>query len=131
MPKYKVSREAAKQKQTELIAKLETGVKDLRGSEQYKAFLDSASKFHAYSFGNIMLINLQYPSASRVAGYRAWQALGRQVRKGEKGIAIMAPRPFKDHADGCARGRCECPQAGVGFTSVSVFDVAQTEGDDL
>ena len=119
------------QKREELAAQLEQGVAALRDSEQFKRYLDVAARFHTYSFGNQILIGMQCPVASRVAGYKTWQGMGRQVRKGEKGIRILAPRPWKEHRDGCARGKCECPDGGVGFASVSVFDVSQTDGDDL
>ena len=70
---------------------LEQGIKDLTSSERWTAWLESAAKFHHYSFGNQLLIALQRPDASRVAGFRAWQELGRQVLKGEHGIRILAP----------------------------------------
>ena len=60
-------------------------------SSQMQAYLSAMARFHKYSLGNIILIQLARPEASRVAGYQAWRRLGRQVKKGEKGIAIMAP----------------------------------------
>ncbi|MCH8007544.1 MAG: hypothetical protein IIC91_01640 [Chloroflexi bacterium] len=119
------------QKREELADKLAQGVAALRDSEEFKRYLDVAARFHSYSFGNQILIGMQCPDASRVAGYRTWQGMGRQVRKGEKGIRILAPRPWKEHRDGCVRGKCDCPDGGVGFATVSVFDVSQTDGDDL
>ena len=67
-------------------------------SEQMLAYLSAMARFHNYSWGNIILISLGHPGASRVAGYQTWRRLGRQVKKGEHGIAIMAPivrRPGK------------------------------------
>ena len=119
------------QKREELADKLAQGVAALRDSAEFQRYLNVAARFHSYSFGNQILIGMQCPDASRVAGYKTWQSTGRQVRKGERGIRILAPRPWKEHRDGCARGKCDCPDGGVGFTSVSVFDVSQTDGDDL
>ena len=81
------------QKREELADKLAQGVAALRDSEDFKRYLDVAARFHSYSFGNQILIGMQCPDASRVAGYRTWQGMGRQVRKGERGIRILAPRP--------------------------------------
>ena len=118
-------------KREELADKLAQGVAALRDSAEFQRYLNVAARFHTYSFGNQILIGMQCPDASRVAGYKTWQSTGRQVRKGERGIRILAPRPWKEHRDGCPRGKCECPDGGVGFASVSVFDVSQTDGDDL
>jgi antirestriction protein ArdC len=95
-------------------------------SEGYRRFLAAMARFHDYSFGNVMLIVSQRPGATQVAGYRAWQKLGRQVRKGEKGITIMAPMLFKPKD---ANGTDE--DAFLRFRAVSVFDIAQTDGDAL
>lgn len=95
-------------------------------SESYRRFLAAMARFHDYSFGNVMLIVSQRPDASHVAGYRAWQKLGRQVRKGEKGITIMAPMLFKPKS---ADGSDE--DGFLGFRAVSVFDISQTDGEDL
>ena len=93
-------------------------------SEGYRRFLAAMARFHDYSFGNVLLIVAQRPGATRVAGYRTWQKLGRQVRKGEKGITIMAPMLFKpkDASD---------EDALLRFRAVSVFDISQTDGEDL
>jgi len=95
-------------------------------SAAYRRFLSAMARFHDYSFGNVMLIVSQRPGATQVAGYRAWQKLGRQVRKGEKGIAIMAPMLFKPK-DANATDE----DAFLRFRAVSVFDISQTDGDDL
>ena len=87
-----MTREASTQDHTaEALDLLAQGVADLTTTERWSDWLTTAAKFHRYSFGNQMLIALQRPGATRVAGYRAWQGLGRQVRKGEKGIRILAP----------------------------------------
>jgi len=115
-----------------LIQQLEAGK-----SETLTAYLAAMARFHAYSFGNILSIARQRPTATRVAGFHAWKELGRFVKKGEKGIQILAPmvghRRRKDDAD---RNRTQEDNAKpapvlIGFRAVYVFDVAQTEGADL
>jgi hypothetical protein len=108
--------------------------------------LDTAAKFHTYSLGNVLLIGLQAPTATRVAGFRTWKSLGRQVRKRERGIAILAPCTYRPKTATTAtdsareqasdeRGGEAAPATGGrqlrGFRVVHVFDVAQTEGDPL
>ncbi len=79
-----------------LTKQLEEGIKDFFESDRYKEYLDVMSKFHNYSSNNIGLILLQKPDASRVAGFNAWKNnFKRSVSKGEKGIAILAPAPWK------------------------------------
>ncbi len=80
----------AKQLAAEALDKLRTAL-NAGHSDTLAAHLRAMARFHDYSFGNIMLIASQRPDATRVAGYRTWQKLGRQVRKGEKGILIIAP----------------------------------------
>lgn len=85
-----------KQKVQEITEKLEQGIKELFESEKYKTYLNTMSKFHNYSFNNIMLIAMQKPDATLVAGFKAWQKnFDRHVKKGEKGIRILAPAPYK------------------------------------
>ena len=85
-----------KQKVKEITDKLEEGLKELFESEKYKNYLSTMSKFHNYSFNNTLLIALQRPDASLVAGYQAWQKnFKRHVKRGEKGIRILAPAPYK------------------------------------
>ena len=118
------------QKREELTAQLESGVAALRDSEEFRRYLDVAARFHSYSWGNQLLIGIQRPDATRVAGYRAWQGMGRQVLKGEKAIKILAPTFFRK-ACNCQR-ECDCRATeAVRFRSVSVFDIAQTDGDAL
>lgn len=110
----------------ELLASLKTEVESLTDSDQWKRWLETAARFHRYSFSNQLLILRQMPEATKVAGYRAWQELGRQVRKGEKGIWILAPMVKKvTEDDGTEHRTC------YGFRSVSVFDLSQTEGEPL
>ena len=85
-----------KQKVKEITDKLEEGLKELFESEKYKSYLSTMSKFHNYSFNNTLLIALQRPDATLVAGYQAWQKnFNRHVNKGERGIRILAPAPYK------------------------------------
>ena len=85
-----------KEKIKEITDKLEQGIKDLFESDKYKEYLSVMSKFHNYSFRNTILILMQKPDASRVAGFTAWQdKFKRSVKKGEKGIKILAPAPYK------------------------------------
>jgi len=93
-------------------------------SDQLVKYLDTMASFHAYSFGNCMMIARQCPTATHVAGFRAWKKLGRQVIKGQKGICILAPLIGK-------RDDGEEGKKVFGFRAVHVFDVSQTEGDDL
>jgi hypothetical protein len=105
-----------------LMGHLETMV----SGEDWQAFLSLASKFHNYSANNCMLISIQCPTATRVASFNKWKELGRYVKKGEKAISILAPCGFKyEDADGDERFMLR------GFKPVGVFDISQTEGDDL
>lgn len=113
----------SKQTLDDLAAQLDGGK-----SDSLVNFLAAMAKFHQYSWGNVLMILAQKPDATRVAGVRTWNGLGRVVRKGEKGIAIFAPMRFKDR---------EAAQVGeddgdrIGFRVVHVFDIAQTDGEPL
>lgn len=112
----------------EALEWLESGVVRILDDEAFKRYLSIAAKFHRYSANNCLLILMQRPDATRVAGYRAWQQLGRQVRKGEKGIKILAPISrtiAEDEETG------EKVRALVGFKTATVFDVSQTDGEEL
>ena len=118
----------------EITERLEKGVKDIFDSGRFYEYLSFMGRFHAYSVSNTILIWLQMPKASYVAGYRAWQEkFKRQVRKGEKAITILAPCPHKfvkevTNEDG------EKEQVEVtykNFRPVSVFDISQTDGEDV
>jgi len=106
-------------------------------SETLTAYLAAMARFHAYSFGNILSIARQRPTATHVAGFHAWKELGRFVKRGEKGIQILAPmvghRRKTDDADRNQTQDASAKPAPVliGFRAVYVFDVAQTEGADL
>ena len=99
-------------------------------SDGLKAYLAAMARFHQYSFGNIMLIASQQPEATHVAGYRAWQKLGRQVRKGEKAIVIIAP-VVRKRQDDEPRQDGDSDRYVAGFRAAHVFDIAQTEGEAL
>ncbi len=108
---------------------LAKAVDEVRTSETFRRYLDVQAQFHKYSWHNCLLILSQRPDASQVAGYRTWQKLGRQVPQGERGLMIFAPCPFKrevERDDGETEER-----DGIYFKPVHVFDVAQTDGEDL
>lgn len=118
----------------EITSQLETGVKELYESDNYKAYLDTMAKFHDYSVNNCILIWMQNPDATLVAGYQAWKnKFKRQVRKGEKAIRILAPCPHKykkevKDADG---NIVEREFNWTSFRAVNVFNLSQTDGDKL
>jgi len=130
----------------EITDKLEAGIKGIFNSDKYKDYLQTLSKFHNYSFNNCILIAMQKPDASHVAGFNDWRDnFKRQVKKGEKGIKILAPAPFKTKKmldavdadgkpvfDGNGRRKKEEKEITVpAFKIVSVFDVSQTDGEPL
>jgi N-terminal domain of anti-restriction factor ArdC len=113
-----------------LIEQLEAG-----RSDALTAYLDAMSRFHNYSFGNVLEIARQRPTATRVAGMYAWNQLGRSVKKGEKGIRILAPiigirRKADDEAKKDDPAYTNKPVL-VGFRNAYVFDVSQTDGAEL
>ncbi|RCW41584.1 ArdC-like ssDNA-binding domain-containing protein [Paenibacillus prosopidis] len=114
-------------KVNDLYAKLKEGVTQVYTSEQWKEVLLFQTRFHDYSFNNMMLILLQYPTATYVAGFEEWKKLGRHVKLGEKGLKIMAPsfKMKKDEETG------EQKKVLCGFHQVTVFDVSQTGGKEL
>lgn len=136
-----------KQKVQEITQKLEEGIKDVFESEKYKEYLTTMSKFHHYSFNNTMLIAMQKPDATLVAGYQAWQKnFDRHVKRGEKGIRILAPAPYKvkeeQEKTDPVTGELVLDKNGMpvieeveikipAFRVVPVFDVSQTEGKEL
>ena len=108
------------EKVKEITDKLEAGIRELMDSDKFRDYLKCLSKFHNYSLGNTILIALQRPDATLVAGYTAWKTqFGRQVQKGETGIRILAPTPYKKKVE------------EVAFKVVNVFDVSQTDGRPL
>ena len=100
-------------------------------SEHLRAYLGMMGRFRRYSVGNVLIIAMQRPGATRVAGFRTWQKLGRHVKEGEKGIRIFAPIVWrkKDNKQGSEEG--DETEELVRFRSVCVFDVAQTDGRPL
>ena len=115
-----------------LIRQVEAGK-----SETLAAYLTAMARFHNYSFGNIVAIARQRPTATRVAGFGTWKEMGRFVKRGEKGIQILAPmigyrRKNAEAAQNTdAEGNTKPQSTLIGFRAVYVFDVAQTEGEDL
>ncbi len=112
-----------------LVEALESGQ-----SEVLTQYLSAMARFHNYSFGNVMLIARQKPDATNVAGLRTWNSLGRFVKRGEKGILILAPMIGRKKADTATEATEDAkqPQAQLyGFRAVYVFDINQTEGKEL
>lgn len=136
-----------KQRVQELTDKLEQGLQDLFNSDSYRNYLSTMSKFHNYSFNNTLLIAMQKPDATLVAGFKAWHKnFDRHVKKGEKGIRILAPAPYKikeerDKIDPVTQellldkdGNPQKEEVEItipAFRAVSVFDVAQTDGKPI
>jgi N-terminal domain of anti-restriction factor ArdC len=115
-----------RQPQPEILQRFESAVAAIHDSESFRRWLDVSSRFHTYSLGNQLLIAMQRPDATRVAGFHAWRKLGRHVRKGEKGIAIMVPHVRTSTDDDGTEAR-RVSSFGTGY----VFDVSQTEGEPL
>lgn len=115
-------------------AELTAAVDGLSEDENWGRWLDTICQFHSYSFQNQLLIALQKPEATRVAGFKTWLRLKRPVQKGEKGISILAPRLItkRDEAGANVLDENGRPMKQiVGFTSATVFDISQTSGEDL
>lgn len=116
----------------EIAQQLEDGVKAVFESDQYKEYLRCMSKFHNYSVNNCLLIAMQRPDASLVAGYQTWRKEhGRQVKKGEKGIKILAPCKYKVETNEKDENGDPKLKELTGFRVITVFDYAQTEGKEL
>ncbi len=110
----------------DLLEKLHTEVEALVSGDDWQRMLDLSNQMHTYSFGNLLLIAAQRPGATMVAGYRKWQGLDRQVRRGERSIRILAPIVVKEtDEDGTVARKV------VGFRGVGVFDIGQTDGPAL
>lgn len=128
-----------------IMQNLETGVAELFTSERYQEYLKTMSKFHNYSFNNTLLIAMQRPDATLVTGYRNWQSMGRQVKKGEKGITIIAPAPIKRKKEQVVLDQDQKPVIGPDgkpkteevevtlpcFKAITVFDIEQTTGEPI
>lgn len=112
--------------QSDVLQRFEDAVGAIQDSESFRRWLDISSRFHKYSLGNQLLIAMQRPDATHVAGFHAWLKLGRHVVKGEKGIKIMVPLARKVTNDEGEEER-KVTRFGTGF----VFDVSQTDGEPL
>ena len=126
------------EKVKELTGKLEEGLLNLKNSDDFKKYLTCMSKFHSYSYNNTLLIMMQKPQATYVAGFNSWKNnFNRNVKKGEKGIRILAPAPIKKMVETKKtdiNGKQFIEQEEVTipiFKPVTVFDVSQTEGDPI
>lgn len=128
-----------------IMQSLESGVEELFTSNRYQEFLKTMAKFHNYSFNNTMLIAMQRPDVTLVTSYKNWQSMGRQVMKGEKGITIIAPAPYKKMKEKEVLDENQRPIMGTDgkpkteqvevtvphFKAVTVFDIAQTSGEPI
>ena len=122
----------------EMIKQIDEGVKAVFNSERYKEYLRFASNFTNYSPNNTMLISLQRPTATLVASYGKWRKVGRQVMKGETGIAIFAPIIYKTNQyvkseknDNETEETSEEQYKRIAFKKVYVYDISQTDGKDI
>ena len=136
-----------KDRMREIVDSIETGIKGLFESDKYRQYLSTMSRFHRYSVNNTMLIYMQRPDATHVAGFNKWRdQFGRNVLKGEKGIRIIAPTPYKKKVEEIktdpetnapvldADGKAIIEEKEIRipmFKVVSVFDVSQTAGKPL
>ncbi|MDD4984214.1 MAG: DUF192 domain-containing protein [Dehalococcoidales bacterium] len=139
---FAIESETKERKIDDVLKRLKEGVDSIQQSENFRNFLLTMSKFHNYSIGNLILIMLQKPDATRVAGFSTWKDLYRWVKKGEKGIAILAPcmPPKGSKPEATEVGTREEDEEKqekdteirpVYFKVVYVFDVSQTEGKPL
>ena len=136
-----------KDRMREIVDSIENGIKELFESDKYRQYLSTMSRFHRYSVNNTMLIYMQRPDATHVAGFNKWRdQFGRNVKKGEKGIKIIAPTPYKKKIEEIKRdpdtkaplldadGNAIMEEKEVKipmYKPVAVFDVSQTEGKPL
>lgn len=139
------SREKQAEQFKEITDKLEQGVSDVFSSDNYKQFLDTMAKFPRYSVNNNILIMMQKPDAQMCQSFTGWKEMGRFVKKGEKGIKILAPAPYtiqREQTKLDDRGNPMLDKDGEpimesveikvnAFKVVSTFDVSQTEGKEL
>lgn len=142
-----MEKKTMKEKMKELTDRMEQGVKEVFESGAYENYLKVMSKFHRYSYRNTVLIWMQNPDATYVAGYDAWKNdFNRYVKKGEKGIRIFAPSEYKiqreqqkidpvtnlPEVDGMGQPVMETVEIKQrGFMATTVFDILQTEGEEL
>jgi len=140
-------KQTSKDRMREIVDSIENGIKELFESDKYQQYLSTMSRFHRYSVNNTMLIYMQRPDATHVAGFNKWRdQFGRNVLKGEKGIRIIAPTPYKKKVEEIktdpetnapildADGKAIIEEKEIRipmFKVVSVFDVSQTAGKPL
>ena len=140
-------KQTSKDRMREIVDSIENGIKELFESDKYRQYLSTMSRFHRYSVNNTMLIYMQRPDATHVAGFNKWRdQFGRNVLKGEKGIRIIAPTPYKKKVEEIktdpetnapvldADGKAIIEEKEIRipmFKVVSVFDVSQTYGKPL
>ena len=140
-------KQTSKDRMREIVDSIENGIKELFESDKYRQYLSTMSRFHRYSVNNTMLIYMQRPDATHVAGFNKWRdQFGRNVLKGEKGIRIIAPTPYKKKVEEIktdpetnapvldADGKAIIEEKEIRipmFKVVSVFDVSQTSGKPL
>lgn len=129
-----MNREEALKKSADALQELALALQQGQ-SETLVKYLDMMSQFHNYSFGNCLLIALQMPTATHVAGFHRWKSLGRHVKKDEKGIGILAPLVYRSQKqDESEDGKVPNERRSAtlrGFRVVHVFDISQTEGAEL
>ncbi len=124
-------------KREEVGELVERGIRELNEalaagkSDRLQKYLDVMARFPRYSFNNCILVALQFPDARIVQGFHAWRKLGRSVKKGEKGIGIIAPMIGRKKDDEGSSADDSNEKSIFGFKVVHVFDVSQTEGDEL
>ena len=141
----KAAAEARKQEMDQMAEKLEAGVKDVFQGENYKAYLDFCAKMPRYSINNQILIMMQKPDATMCQSFTGWKEMGRFVKKGEKGIRVMAPSPYKMEKEQDKMGADGKPVLDKdgepvketieikvnAFKPVSTFDISQTDGEPV
>ena len=125
-------KKSQKERIKEITDQLEAGIQELFESDKFKDYLTCMSKFHNYSLNNTILIAMQRPNATLIAGYKAWQKdHDRTVRKGEHGIKILAPCKYKVTVESEKEGEAPKELEYLKFKITYVFDISQTEGKEL
>lgn len=124
--RYAADPEARKAQLADIHQQLTGKIEALTSGAEWQAMLRTAAKFHNYSLNNLLLIMMQSPEASQVAGFQRWRSMGRFVRKGEKGIKVLAPMVGKED-----KGDPDSPSRVFGFKIEHVFDISQTDGEEL
>jgi len=111
----------------ELLDQLKERIEQVKSSDEFKRILSTMARFHSYSWRNCLLIFMQFPQSTRIAGFRTWNKMGRFVKKGESAIWIFAPMTFKKKDE----EKDDDETIVTFFKPVPVFDISQTEGDPL